>query len=91
MAVINLDTEEYSEVDLYTTMGLTSSSYRPSAYLMAQDNNYVYMIYPSYSNKLHRLNFDDNTKVETTLATIRLLASKYLKYLQTGIAILTLI
>lgn len=68
MAIINLDTEEYSEVDLYTTMGLTSSSYRPSAYLMAQENNYVYMFYPSYSNKLHRLNLDDNTKVETTLA-----------------------
>lgn len=67
MAVINLDTEEYTEVDLYTTMGLTSSSYRPSAYLMAQENNYVYMIYPSYSNKLHRLNLDDNTKIETTL------------------------
>jgi hypothetical protein len=68
MAIINLDTEEYTEVDLYTTMGLTSSSYRPSAYLMAQENNYVYMMYPSYSNRLHILNLDDNTKTEIILS-----------------------
>lgn len=71
MAIINLNTEEYSEVDLYTTMGMTSSSYRPSAHLIAQENNYVYMMYSLYANKLHRLNLDDNTKIETTLSDNR--------------------
>ncbi len=66
MSIINIDTEEYSEVDLYTTMGLTSTSYRPMFHLMAHENNYVYMIYDQY-NKLHRLNLDDNTKTEVNI------------------------
>lgn len=68
MAIINLNTEEYSEVDLYTTMELASPNYRPTNYLMAHENNYVYMFYKSYSTRLHRLNFDDNTKTETVLS-----------------------
>lgn len=68
MAVINIDTQEYTEVDLYTTMGLTSTSYRPNHWMMAQENNYIYIFYYSNSNKLHRLNLDDNTKTEITLS-----------------------
>lgn len=67
MAVINIDTQEYSEVDIYTTMGLPSTSYRPSFWLMAQENNYVYIFYYGQT-KLHRLNLDDNTKTEVTLS-----------------------
>lgn len=68
MAVINLDTEEYEEIDLYTTMELSSTSYRPADYLMANENNYVYMFYYNVSNKLHRLNLDDNRKIEINLS-----------------------
>lgn len=69
MAIIDIDTEEYYEVDLYTTMGLTSSSFRPSHWLMAQENNYVYIMYDSYNNRLHRLNLDDYTKTEIVLTS----------------------
>lgn len=68
MAKINIETQEYSEVDLYTTMGLTSSSYRAHWWLMAQENNYVYLMYVNYPNKLHRLDLDNNTKTEITLS-----------------------
>lgn len=67
MAIINIDTQEYTEVDLYTTMALASTSYQPHQSMMAQENNYVYMLYDNYTNKLHRLNLDDYTKTETTL------------------------
>ncbi len=68
MGVVNIDTDEYSEIDLYTTMGLTSTSYAPCQWMMAQENNYVYMFYESYNNRLHRLNLDDNSKVEISLS-----------------------
>ena len=69
MAIINFDTQEYTEVDLYTTMGLTATSFRPNQWMMAQENNYVYIFYYSNSTKLHRLNLDDNTKTEVTLTS----------------------
>ena len=71
-------------------MGLTSSSYRPSAYLMAQENNYVYMMYPSYSNRLHIVNLDDNTKTEIILSDsyYNLMVNKSQKYLQIGTVVL---
>lgn len=69
MVVVNLDTDEYSEVDLYTTMGLTSTSYQGNHWMMAQENNYIYIFYENYSNKLHKLNLDDNTKTEVTLSS----------------------
>lgn len=68
MAVIDINTQEYSEVDLYTTMGLTSTSFRPNHWMMAQENNYVYIFYINNPTKLHRLNLDDNTKTEITLS-----------------------
>lgn len=68
MAIINIETNEYSEIDLYTTMGLTSTSYRPTQFLMAHENKNVYIFYYSVSTKLHILNLDDNTKVEITLS-----------------------
>lgn len=68
MAVIDIATQQYTEVDLYTTMTLTSTNYKPTQWLMAQENNYVYLLYESYTTRLHRLNLDDNTKTEVTLA-----------------------
>lgn len=67
MAVINLDTQEYSEVDLYTTMGLSSTVYRPNQWMMAQENNYVFIFYNNSPTVLHKLNLDDNTKIEIGL------------------------
>jgi len=68
MAVININTEEYTEVDLHTTMGLTSTSFRPNHWMMAQENNFVYIFYEFVSNRLHRLNLDDNTRIEVSLS-----------------------
>ena len=36
---------------------------------MAQENNYVYIMYDSYNNRLHRLNLDDYTKTEIVLTS----------------------
>ena len=68
MAVIDINTQEYYEIDLYTTMGLTSTTYRPNHWMMAQENNYVYIFYYHNPTKLHRLNLDDNTKIEVVLS-----------------------
>ena len=68
MAVIHIDTGEYYEVDLYTTMGLTSTSFRPNHWMMAQENNYVYIFYFNNQTRLHRLNLDDNTRTEVILS-----------------------
>jgi len=69
MAVIDINTQDYYEVDLYTTMGLTATSFRPNHWMMAQENNYVYIFYVNNPTKLHRLDLDDNTKIEVTLSS----------------------
>jgi len=67
MGIMDLNTNQYTEVDLHTTMVIPSTSYKPNHWMMAHEGNYVYMFYVNNPTKLHRLNLDDYTKVEIIL------------------------
>lgn len=69
MAISNLTTGEYSEIDLHSIMEIPTTSFRANHWMMAQDHNFVYIFYHNNNTRLHRLNLNDFTHSEIILST----------------------